>query len=138
MGKFGLKNWSSPNWLKFGTGAHILLMILKFIFRKLFSLMIFGQIWSHNLDVFKLTKISQRVTLLYAYYRFNVYFFKILFIHIFWANLVPYSEVLQIYWNFLKGYITISLLQFWCLFFQKFCHSYNFGQNLMLSQLTGI
>ena len=88
MGKFGLKNRSSPNWLKFGTGVHCYILItnLKFIFPKILSLMFFGQIWSHNLDFFKLTEIYFRGTLPCTYYNFNIYFFKVLFIHIFGAN----------------------------------------------------
>ena len=56
----------------------------------------FGQIWSQKLKFAKLTKIWYRGTLLYAYSSFNVYFFKIIFNHIFSANLVPKSEVFQI------------------------------------------
>ena len=51
-------------------------------------------------------------TLLYPYFEFNVYFFKIFVIHIFWANLVPKSEGPQIKWNLVQGYIAICLLQF--------------------------
>ena len=40
--------------------------------------------------------MSYRGALLYTYYNFNVYFFKILVIHIFWANLVPKYEGFQI------------------------------------------
>ena len=58
--------------------------------------MLFGQIWSDNLYIFKLTEMLQRGTLLYASYNFNDFFFKILSIHVFWANLVPKSEVLQV------------------------------------------
>ena len=64
--------------------------------------MLFGQIWSHNLDFFKLSEISKRGTLLYAYYSFNVYFFKKIFHHVIWANLVPKSEVLQIDLNLVQ------------------------------------
>ena len=159
----------------------MLITIITFIFSKLFSFIFFGQIWSENPKFLNLTGIFQRGTLLYAYYDFNVYFFRIFANHILWANLVPKSEVLQIDWNLVDGYITIYLFQFWCLFFskflsvmflgkfclkiwslnwlkfgatllytcynfnaffQKFCHSYNFGkiwsQKLMLSQLTAI
>ena len=54
----------------------MLTKILMSIFAKILSLMFFGQIWSYNLDFFKLTKISQMGTLLYAYYSFNVLFFQ--------------------------------------------------------------
>ena len=75
LGEFVPKIWSSLNLLKFGTGAHgyILITILKFIFPKFLLLMLFGQIWSHNLVFFKLTK---GCTLLYAYYSFNRFFFQ--------------------------------------------------------------
>ena len=49
-----------------------------------------------NMKFFKITEIWYRGVLLYAYNDFNAYFFKIFVIHIFWANLVPKSEVLQI------------------------------------------
>ena len=49
---------------------------------------------------------------------------KFLTITFFWANLVPKSEVLQIIWNLVQGYIPICLFRFWCLFFRNFCHSY--------------
>ena len=55
-----------------------------------------------NLKFSKLTEIWYRGTLLYVCYDFNVYCFKILFIHIFWTNLIPKSEVLQIDWNFVQ------------------------------------
>ena len=52
-GKLGPKNWSSPNWLKFGTGKHsyILFSILLFIYSKIFAIHIFlgkfgPKIWS--------------------------------------------------------------------------------------------
>ena len=61
--------------------------------------MFFGQIWSENLEFFKLTETSYKGTLLYAYYHFNVDFFKIFVNHIFWANLVPKSDIVPIDWN---------------------------------------
>ena len=69
--------------------------------------MFFGQIWSHNLYFFKLTEILERSTLLYAYYILNVYFFKIILIHIFWANLVPKSEVFEIDLNLVQTAIPL-------------------------------
>ena len=42
-------------------------------------------------------------TLLFPYFEFNDYFFKIFVIHIFWANLAPKSEVPQIKWNLVQG-----------------------------------
>ena len=53
LGKFGLKNISFPNWLKFGIGVHcyILILNLMFIFPKILSLTFFwgkfgSKIWS--------------------------------------------------------------------------------------------
>ena len=66
--------------------------------------------------------------MLHAYFIFNVYFFKILFIHIFLASLVPKSEVLQINWNLVQAYIAIycyMLIMIWI--FSKFFVIYIFG-----------
>ena len=41
-------------------------------------------------------------TLLYPYFEFNVYFFKIFVIHIFWENLVPkfkFSKLIEIWYK---------------------------------------
>ena len=98
LGKVGPEIWSSLNQLKFGTGVYCYMpiKILMFVFAKFLSLIFFGKLWSNNMNFFKLTKISLRGALLYTYYSFNAYFFKILSIHIFLANLVPKSKVLQI------------------------------------------
>ena len=76
------------------------------------SKVFFGEIWSRKLKFSKLTEIWDRGILLYAYYDFNVYFFEMFVIHIFWATLVPKSQVLQIMWNLGQGYIGICLLWF--------------------------
>ena len=55
-----------------------------------------GKFGQKNLKFCKLTEIWYRGTLLYAYHDFNVHFFKILSIHIIWANLVQKFEVLQV------------------------------------------
>ena len=99
-----------------------------FIFAKFLSLMFFVQIWSHNLDFFKLTEISKKGTSLYVYYSFNVYFFKILFIHIFGQTWSQNQKFFQIDWKLVQIYIAICLFQFWCLFFQFFCQSYFWGK----------
>ena len=129
MGKFGLKNWSSPNWLKFGTGVHCYILIcnLMFCFPKFLSPTFFGQTWSHILDFFKLTEIWLRGTLLHACYSFNVYFFKILFIYIFWANLVPKSEVLEIL-KFGANVNCFMLIWILMLIFSKFFSFIYFAQ----------
>ena len=60
------------------------------------SFLVFGKIWSQNLKLSKLTKILYMGTMLYANYECNVYFSKMLVIHVFLANLVTKSEVFQI------------------------------------------
>ena len=91
LGKFGPKNWSSPNRLKFGVWVHCYILIsnLMFIFSKFLSFIFFGQIWSQNLKVLKLNGIWYSGTLLYVYYNFNVHLSKIFVNHVFWANLEP-------------------------------------------------
>ena len=69
----------------------------------------FGQIWSHNLNFYKMTEILYRGKLLYAYYYdFNLYIFKNFVSHIFWTNLVPKSNVLQIDWNIVVCWCNID------------------------------
>ena len=117
---------------------YMLITVLMFIFSKFMSFIFLGQIWSQDLQFSKLTEIWHMSTLWYAYYNFDVYFFKkILSVTFLWANLASKSEVHQIDWNLVQGYITIHLLQFQCLFFQKFCHSYNFGQIWKISKYYG-
>ena len=113
-------------------------MILKFIFPKLLSLILLGQIWSQNLKFFKLTEICYRGRLICTYFDFDVYFFKIFAIHIFWTNLVAKSKVLQINWNLVQAHIFACLLWFQCLVFQNFVIHLilgKFGWNLMFSIL---
>ena len=112
-----------------------------FIFPRFLSLMFFGQIWSHNMDFFKLTEISLRGTLLYVYQDSNIYFFKIFVSHIFvdkfgfkiWSflNWLKFRTLLYRYYDF-----NVYFIFFNC------CHSYNFGQiwsqNQMFSKLTQI
>ena len=69
--------------------------ILMFIFSAFLSFTFFAQIWSKNLKFSKMNEIWYRGILLYAYYDFNVCFFKIFVIHIFCTNLVQKSEVFQ-------------------------------------------
>ena len=70
--------------------------ILIFIFSKFLPFIFFEQICSQNLKFHKKNEISYRGTLLYAYYDFDVYLFKILFFKLFWANLVAKSNFFQI------------------------------------------
>ena len=96
----------------------MLMTVLIFIFSKFFSFIFFRQIWSQNLKFCKLTKIWYRGRLLYAYLDFNVYFFRIFVIHIFWANKLKFDTGLHCYMS-----ITILIFSI-----SKFCHSYNFRQ----------
>ena len=119
-----------------------LLQFLMFIFSKFLSFIFFGLIWSQNFKFSRLTEIWCRGTLLYAYYDFNVYFFKIFVSHMF---LSKFSLIIWSSPNCLKFgagvfhyYMVITALMF---IFSKVL-SYSFGeiwfQNLILSQLTGI
>ena len=81
---------------------------------------IFEIIWSQNLKFSNSTEICYGGTLLCAYYDFHVYFFKDLFIHIFWANLVRKSEVLQIAWNLVHCCMFVCLWRFNVCFFKIF------------------
>ena len=103
-GKVGPKIWSSSNLLKLGAEVDYLMLIstLMFIFSKLFSFIFLGKISSQNVTFVRLTEIWYRGRLPYGYFDFNVYFFNILFIHIFGENLVRKSEVLQIDWNLVQ------------------------------------
>ena len=61
--------------------------------------MFWGQIWPQKLKFSKLTEICYRGTSLYAYYDFNVYFFKF-FLFIFfgqiWSQNLKFSKVTEI------------------------------------------
>ena len=82
--------------------SHIILFLVKINYFQVAFVIIFhaevyfGQIWFQKQKFFKLTEIWDMGTLLYTRYDFNVYFFKILFIHSFWANMVLKSVALQI------------------------------------------
>ena len=100
--------------LKFGTGVtcYILISNLIFIFSEFLSFIFFWTNLVQNLKFSKLIEIWYGGTFLYAYHDFKVHFFKSLFIHIFWANLVPKTEVLHINSYLVQGYIAICLLGF--------------------------
>ena len=96
FGKFNPKNWSSSNWLEFGTEVDccMLILILMFI----------------NLKFSKLTEIWYRGTLLYAYYNFYVYFFQNSFhSYFFGANLTIAKKKLLNDKNFVKINITVMI-----------------------------
>ena len=96
MGKFGLKNWSSANSLKFGTGIHCYILNSNVYFSNIFVTQFFGQIWSQTLKFSKLTEIRYKGTLLYTY-DFRVNFSKIFITHAFWANWLKFGTVVDCY-----------------------------------------
>ena len=87
-GKFVPKIWISSNWLKFGTEVdyHILISTLMFIFSKFFSFIFsLGKFCPRKWEVRQIKWNLVQGYIVYAYFDFNVYFFKILFIHnFFW------------------------------------------------------
>ena len=101
LGKFGHKNWSSPNWLKPVTDIHCFILVSNsmLIFTIFFFSYFLGQIWSENLKFSKLTEIWYQGTLLYVYDDFNIYVCKIFVIHSFWgifgSNLVLDSLIVN-------------------------------------------
>ena len=131
-GKFGLKICSSSNLLKFGTEVdyHILISILMFIFSKFFSFIFLRQIWSQNLKFFRLTEIWYRDRLPYTHFSFNVYFFKILFTHIFGENLIPKSEVFRLIEIWYRGRLSYAYFDFNVYVF-KILFTHIFGTNLV-------
>ena len=140
LDKSGPIIWVSSNWLKFRKGlyCYMLITVLMFIFSKIFSFILFRQICSQNLKSFKLTEIWYRARLLYAYFDFDVYFFNIFVSHIFLGKFglkILSSPNWQKFRRVVHYNMLITILM---LVFQKFCHWYNLGQNLMLSQLTEI
>ena len=127
--------------------SHIILFLVKINYFQVGFVIIFhaevffGQIWFQKQKFFKLTEIWDMGTLLYTRYDFNVYFFKILFIHSFWANMVLKSVDLQIEWSPYSGtcYKLIAVLVF---IFSKFLSFIFFvliwSQNQLKSKLTRI
>ena len=130
MWKFNPKNWSSLDWLKYGTGVdyHI---YTYFDFNVYFSLGKFGPTKSEICQI-KWNLVQGYIV--YAYFDLNVYFFKIIFIYIFfwqiWSQNVKFFKLTKIWY----------IGRFYCLFFQIFCHSYSFrqiwSQNLKFFKLT--
>ena len=115
FGKFGPKIWSFSDWLKNGTEIDylILISILMFIFSKflsfIFSLGKFGPTKTH---ICQINWNMVQGYIVYAYFDFNVYYYKILFIHISGANLVPKSEVFQIDWTLVQRQVNLYLFPF--------------------------
>ena len=99
--------------------------ILTFIFSKFFPFILFGRIWSKNLKFFKSAEISYRGTLVYPYYGFNVYFFKIFVIHNILSNLsqnLKFSKLMEIWY---KCTLLYASHDFNVYFFKTFfCHTF--------------
>ena len=119
------KNKSSPNWLKFGPEVHCYVFISNLmVFFQNFVIHIFwGQLWSQNLKFFKLTEISYRDTLLYAYtiLMFTVFFRN--FCHSFFLD--KFSSKIWSFPNWLKfdtGVHCNMLITILMFIFSKFCH----------------
>ena len=105
FGKFGLKIWSFSDWLRFGTEIDylILIAIWMFIFSKFLSFIFsLGKYGPTKIAVCQLKRNYVQGYIVYPYVGFSVYYFKIPFIHIFLANLVPKPEVLQNHWNLVQ------------------------------------
>ena len=109
------------NWNLVATGVHCYMLIatLMFIFSKIFSSIFFGLIWSQNLKFFKLTEIWYRDSLPYTYFDFNVFFSKFLSFIFSLGKFGPTkSEVCQIKWNLVQGYIVYAYFDFSVYFFK--------------------
>ena len=99
--------------------AICLLWFWYLVFQNSFHSYFFGQIWFQNLEFSELTEIWYRGTLLYVYYNFNIYFFKILFIHIFLGAFGAYIWNSSNLLRFHKGvhcYMLITILSKFLLF----------------------
>ena len=126
-----------------GVHGYVLITILMFIFPKFLSLMLFGQIWSIIWISSNWLKFLRQINC-YAYYSFNVYFFKNYFHSYFLGkfDLKVWSSS-----NWLKFgteavidcYMLISILMF---IFSKFLSFIFFrqiwSQNLKFSKETDI
>ena len=128
LGKIWSQNLKFSDWLKFGTEVdyHMLISILMFMFSKFFSLIFLEQIWSQNVKLFRLTEIWYIGRFYYLFFQifchsysfrqiwsqnlkffkltemwyFDVYFFKILIIHIFgliWSHKLKFSILTEIW-----------------------------------------
>ena len=84
---------------------------------------LFGQIWSRYLKIYKVTEILYRVHCCMFVIILIIIFSKFLSVIHFWTNLIPKSNVNQIDWNLIQGLIVIcwSRLLMW-----------NFSSNLLI------
>ena len=154
LGKFGPKNWSSPNWLKVGTGVHCYILIsnLMFIFLTFLSFIFFKTNLVRKSEVLQINCnfVHGYIVMLITILMFI--FPKFLPIKIWPYNLDSFKliDLMFVFWNFLSVIFSdkfcpkISSFPNWLKFrtgvhcymfitilmfnFSKFCHSYNFGQ----------
>ena len=100
-----------------------------FICSKFLSFILFlGKTWSKNLKLSKLTETWYRDTLLYAYYDFNIYFYKI-FVTCFFGPIIWISS------NWLRGTLLYTYYSFNVYFF-KIISIHIFWANLVTKSLV--
>ena len=61
-------------------------------------------------------------------------FFSFIFFGQIWSQNLKFFKLTKIWY---RCRLILCLFWFWCLFFQKFCHSYNFGQIWKISKYYG-
>ena len=128
LGKFGPKNWNSPNWLKFDKGVHCFILIsnLKFIFKN-FCHTFF---WANLVQKSDFPQINCYMFITTLMFSFTKNFVSHIFSDKF--NLKIWSSP-----NWLK--FGAGLYYYMFIYDFNVCHSYNFGKtwsrNLMLSPI---
>ena len=88
-------------------------VLMGFFFSKLMSFIFLGKICSQNLKFFKMTEILYRGRLLFPYFDFDVYFFKI-FAYNFgqiWSSILKLSKLIEICYRriFLHAYYDVNV-----------------------------
>ena len=101
-----------------------------FLFSKLFSFIFLGQIWRKNLKFFKLSEIWYRGRCPCFYFHFNVYIFKILFIHILGQILFQNLKFFRLTEILYRDRLPYTYLDFNVYFFKKF-FTHIFGANFV-------
>ena len=111
LGKFGPKNWNSPNWLKFDKGVHCFILIsnLKFIFKNFCHTFFWANlVQKSDFPQINWNLIQEYIVICLLRLKCLV-LQKILSVIFFRTNLISKFEVLQTDWNLVQGYITICL-----------------------------
>ena len=85
LGKFDLKIWSSPNWLKFHKGVHYYYNFNVYFFKNFLIHIILVKMLSQSTGIWHLCTLL----ILLADYNRKVSFFKKFLFKILWANFVP-------------------------------------------------